>query len=87
MTLFTGSTGTLGSDIDAQITAKKAWKRILPGGSLGPEAVQSGIDVEVTANFSKVSIIAMLVPSPSDWLRAVQFKCNTSAENVTVQKV
>ena len=66
MTLFTGSTGTLVSEINAQITAKKAWKRILPGGSLGPEQVQSGINVEVTANFSKVSIITMLAPSP-DW--------------------
>jgi len=61
-----GSTSTLESEINAQITAKKAWKRILPGGSLDPEEVQSGIDVEVTANFSKVSIITMLAPSP-DW--------------------
>ena len=66
LNMFTGSTGTLLNEIDAQITAKKAWKRILPGGSLGPEQVQSGINVEVTGNFSKVSIITMLAPSP-DW--------------------
>ena len=66
MNIFTGSTSTLLNEIDAQITAKKAWKRIFPGGSLGPEEVQSGIDVEVTPNFSKVSIITMLAPSP-DW--------------------
>jgi len=54
------------SEIDAQIAAKKAWKRILGGGSLDPEEVQSGINVEVTASFSKVSIITMLAPSP-DW--------------------
>ena len=69
--MFTGSTGTLLNEIDAQITAKKAWKRIFPGGSLGPEAVQSGIDVEVTANFSKVSIITMLAPSP-DWFIGIE---------------
>ena len=65
-TLFAGSTGTLEDEIDAQITAKKAWKLILPGGSLDPEEVQSGIDVEVTENFPKVSIITMVAPSP-DW--------------------
>ena len=64
--MFAGSTGTLESEINAQITAKKAWKLIFPRGSLGPEEVQAGIDVEVTANFSKVSIITMLAPSP-DW--------------------
>ena len=65
--LFSGKTGTLENEINAQITAKKAWKLILPGGpQLGPEVVRTGIDVEVTANFSKVSIITMLAPSP-DW--------------------
>ena len=64
--MLSGSTTTLENEINAQITAKKAWKLILPGGSLGPEAVQNGIGVEVTANFSKVSIITMLAPSP-DW--------------------
>ena len=64
--MFAGSTGTLEDEIDAQITAKKAWKLILPGGSLDPEEVQSGIDVEVTENFPKVSIITMVAPSP-DW--------------------
>jgi len=63
----TGETGTLESEIAAQITAKKAWKLILPGGpQLDPEAIKTGIDVEVTASFSKVSIITMLAPSP-DW--------------------
>ena len=65
--LFSGRTGTLVNEINAKITAKKAWKLILPGGSrLGPEVMRTGIDVEVTANFSKVSIITMLAPSP-DW--------------------
>ena len=65
--LFSGKTGTLVSEINAQITAKKAWKLILPDVSqLGPEVIRTGIDVEVTANFSKVSIITMLAPSP-DW--------------------
>ena len=65
--LFSGRTGTLVNEINAQITAKKAWKLILPGGSrLGPEVMRTGIDVEVTTNFSKVSIITMLAPSP-DW--------------------
>lgn len=64
--MLSGSTTTLENEINAQITAKKAWKLILPGGSPGPEAVQNGIGVEVTANFSKVSIITMLAPSP-DW--------------------
>ena len=65
--LLSGQTGTLQSEINTQIAAKKAWKLILPGGSqLGPEAMKTGIDVEVTANFSKVSIITMLAPSP-DW--------------------
>ena len=65
--LFSGRTGTLENEINANITAKKAWKLILPGGDqLGPEVERTGIDVEVTANFSKVSIITMLAPSP-DW--------------------
>ena len=64
---ISGGTDTLVNEINAQITAKKAWKLILPGGpQLGAEAVKTGIDVEVTANFSKVSIITMLAPSP-DW--------------------
>jgi len=63
----TGGTSTLVSEINTQIAAKKAWKLILPGGpQLGAEAMKTGIDVEVTANFSKVSIITMLAPSP-DW--------------------
>jgi len=65
--LFSGGTTTLVNEINAQIAAKKAWKLILPGGpQLGPGAIKTGIDVEVTANFSKVSIITMLAPSP-DW--------------------
>ena len=65
--LLSGQTGTLQSEINTQIAAKKAWKLILPGGpQLGPEVMRTGIDVEVTANFSKVSIITMLAPSP-DW--------------------
>jgi len=65
--LFSGVTTTLVTEINTQIAAKKAWKLILPGGpQLSPEAIKTGIDVEVTANFSKVSIITMLAPSP-DW--------------------
>ena len=64
--LFSGQTGTLKTEINTRIDEKKAWKLILPGGSLGPEGVQTKIGVEVTANFSKVSIITMLAPSP-DW--------------------
>ena len=65
--LFSGSTTALENEINAQITAKKAWKLILPGGpQLGPQVMKTRIDVEVTANFSKVSIITMLAPSP-DW--------------------
>jgi len=65
--LFSGGTGTLESEINTQIAAKNAWKLILPGGpQLGAEAMKTGIDVEVNTNFSKVSIITMLAPSP-DW--------------------
>ena len=45
---------------------KKAWQLILPGGLPGPVAIQTGIHVQVTANFSRVSLITMLAPSP-DW--------------------
>jgi len=62
----TGNTSTLETEINAQITAEKAW-RLIPGGAkLGPEAKRTGIHVQVTSNFSKVSIITMLAPSP-DW--------------------
>ena len=64
--LFSGSTSTLVNEINNQINAKKAWKLILPGGNVGPQETRTGIDVEVNANFSKVSIITMLAPSP-DW--------------------
>jgi len=65
--LFSGGTATLKTEINAQITAKKAWKLILLGGAqLGPQAKRTGINVQVTSNFSKVSIITMLAPSP-DW--------------------
>ena len=65
--LFLGGTSTLVSEINAQIAAKTAWKLILPSGpQLGAEAMKAGIDVEVNTNFSKVSIITMLAPSP-DW--------------------
>ena len=79
MDYFTsGGTGTLVTEINAQITAKKAWELILPGGSqLGPEAVKTGVRVQVTANFSKVSIITMLAPSP-DWFIGIDSRdmCN-----------
>ena len=61
-----GQTATLKAEIDNQISAGKAWKLILPGGSIGAVAEQTGIQVEVNSNFSKVSLISMLAPSP-DW--------------------
>ena len=65
--LLSGNTSALESEIDTKISEKKVWKLILPGGpQLGPVVMRTGIDVEVTANFSKVSIITMLAPS-SDW--------------------
>jgi len=65
--LFSGNTSTLETEINTQITAKKAWKLILPGGArLYPNATRTGLNVQVTSNFSKVSIITMLAPSP-DW--------------------
>lgn len=63
----TGRTDTLVDEIEAQIAAKNAWMLILPGGpQLGPEAVKTEIGVQVTANFTAVSIMTMLAPSP-DW--------------------
>ena len=75
---ISGGTDTLVNEINAQITAKKALKLILPGGpQLGPEAVKTGVRVQVTANFSKVSIITMLAPSP-DWFIGIDSRdmCN-----------
>jgi len=63
---FSGGTSTLVTEITNQINAKKAWKLITPSGNIGPQETRTGIDVEVNANFSKVSIITMLAPSP-DW--------------------
>jgi len=62
----TGGTSTLVTEITNQINAKKAWKLIPPSGDVGPQETRRGIDVEVNAKFSKVSIITMLAPSP-DW--------------------
>jgi len=65
--IFLGNRSTLEIEINAQIAEKKAWKLILPDGpELSPVVMKSGIGVQVTANFSKVSIITMLAPSP-DW--------------------
>ena len=65
--LLSGNTSTLESEIDTKIAEKKAGKLILYSGSqLGPEVKKTGVDVQVNANFSKVSIITMLAPSP-DW--------------------
>ena len=61
-----GQTGILETEIENQISAGNAWKVILPGESLGAVDEQTGIQVEVTSNFSKVSFISMLAPSP-DW--------------------
>ncbi|KAL9952224.1 hypothetical protein ACROYT_G039445 [Oculina patagonica] len=63
----TGGTSTLMNEITAQLTMKKAWQLILSSGGTGPEPVVTGIPVQVTSNFSKVSVITMLAPSP-DWI-------------------
>ena len=78
--LFSGNTSTLVSEINAKIAEEKAGKLILPGGDqLGPEVERTGIHVEVTANFSKVSLITMLAPSP-DWFIGINSVdlCNSS---------
>ena len=56
----------------------------------GKKAVWEQGDLVVIAGFASVIclIIYMKKLLDSDWLRAVQFKCNTSAKSVTpVQKV
>ena len=63
--VFSGATATLKNEINAQLAAKKVWQLILPGGT-GAEGVITEIHVQVTSNFSKVSFITMLAPSP-DW--------------------
>ena len=48
---FSGKTGTLVSEINTEITEKKAWQLILPGGpQLGPEAMETGVLFQVTAD-------------------------------------
>ena len=42
------------------------WQLILPGYGLGAVEERTGIPVKVTSNFSRVSLISMLAPSP-DW--------------------
>ncbi|KAL9952218.1 hypothetical protein ACROYT_G039439 [Oculina patagonica] len=63
----TGETSTLQNEITAQLTMKKAWQLILSSGGTGAEGVITGIPIQVTSNFSKVSVITMLAPSP-DWI-------------------
>ena len=67
--LFEGAIATLENEINSQITAKKAWKLILASGT-GAEGVLTEIQVQVTSDFSKVSLITMLAPSP-DWFVGV----------------
>ena len=65
--LLSGKTDTLKSEIDTKIAEKKAGKLILYSGPrLGPEVKKAVVDVQVTEEFPKVSIITMLAPSP-DW--------------------
>lgn len=61
-----GQTGTLRSEIESQISDGKAWQLILPGSGLGAVGELPNIQVQVTSNFSRVSLISMLAPSP-DW--------------------
>lgn len=61
-----GQTGTLKAEIEAQKSAGKVWQLILPGYGLGAVEERTGIPVKVTSNFSRVSLISMLAPSP-DW--------------------
>lgn len=61
-----GQTGTLRSEIESQISYGKAWQLILPGRGLGAVGELNNIQVQVTSNFSRVSLISMLAPSP-DW--------------------
>ncbi|KAJ7379771.1 hypothetical protein OS493_012517 [Desmophyllum pertusum] len=63
----TGQTTTLENEISVKINVEGlAWKLIDPSGNIGPEEVKRDIQVQVTANFSMVSLITMLAPSP-DW--------------------
>ena len=62
------------------------WSEIILVISNRTRAVRS-FDFEITRMISDL-IIYMKKLLDSDWLRAVQFKCNTSAKSVTpVQKV
>lgn len=61
-----GQTGTLETEIKVQRDAEKVWQVILPGFGLGAEAEKTDIEVKVTPDYSKVSLISMLGPSP-DW--------------------
>ena len=67
MTFFIGQTGTLKGEIESQISGGKALQLILPAGpGLGAVDELTSIQVKVTSNFSRVSLISMLAPSP-DW--------------------
>jgi len=69
----------LETEINAQIIAKMAWKLILPGGAqLDPEAKRTGINVQVTSNFSKVTIITRLAPSPDWFIELTVLTCVTA---------
>lgn len=61
-----GQTGTLQSEIESQISDGKAWQLIPPGPQLDAVGELKNIQVNVTSNFSRVSLISMLAPSP-DW--------------------
>ena len=67
MTFFIGQTRTLKGEIESQISGGKALQLILPAGpGLGAVDELTSIQVKVTSNFSRVSLISMLAPSP-DW--------------------
>ena len=66
VTFFIGRTGTLKGEIESQISGGKALQLILPGSGLGAVDELTSIQVKVTSNFSRVSLISMLAPSP-DW--------------------
>ena len=67
MTFFIGQTRTLKGEIESHISGGKALQLILPAGpGLGAEGELTNIQVKVSSNFSRVSLISMLAPSP-DW--------------------
>ena len=64
-----GSTGVIVNEINAKIQNGMAGSLILRAGNIGPESVAS-IDITVSAEHSKLSLLTMIAPSP-DWFVGV----------------